>query len=107
LFVVKITINTKLLQQQNQMTERPGKYEHNGKPPTANTSSREIAEKFATAIGEFNWKVDYLKFCHLLELDPGDYADEQYRYFQQLAESLTRFNAEALAKMINAGLGKE
>jgi hypothetical protein len=89
------------------MTERPGKYEHNGKPATASTSSKEIAERFATAIGEFNWQVDYFKFCELLELEPGDFADDQYRYFQQLAESLTRFNAESLAKMIDAGSGKE
>ncbi|MGF2037285.1 MAG: hypothetical protein RMZ43_018520 [Nostoc sp. CmiVER01] len=85
------------------MTERPGKYEHNGKPPTVSTSSREIAEKFANAIGELNWTIDYFRFCELLELEPGEYANDQYRYFQQLAESLTRFNAESLAKMIDAG----
>jgi hypothetical protein len=43
----------------------------------------------------------------LLELEPSDYADQQYQYFQQLAESLTRFNTETLAKMIDAGLGRE
>jgi hypothetical protein len=42
----------------------------------------------------------------LLELEPSEYAYEQYRHFQQLASSLTRFNAESLAKMIDAGLGK-
>jgi hypothetical protein len=60
----------------------------------------------ANAIAEYNWKVDYFKFSQLLELEPGQYADDQYRYFQQLAESLTRFNAESLAKMINAGVKK-
>ncbi|WP_193200661.1 hypothetical protein [Nostoc sp. MG11] len=43
----------------------------------------------------------------LLELEPGDYAYEQYRHFQQLAEALTRFNAESPALMIDAGLGRE
>lgn len=85
------------------MTEEGSIYNHNGKQSIASTQSRQIAEKFASAIGEFNWKVDYFKFCQLLELEPGEYADEQYRYFQQLAESLTRFNAESLAKMIDAG----
>ncbi|WP_191762384.1 hypothetical protein [Komarekiella delphini-convector] len=43
----------------------------------------------------------------LLELEPDDYAYQHYRHFQQLAESLTRFNAESLALMIDAGLGEE
>ncbi len=60
----------------------------------------------ANAIAEYNWKVDYFKFSQLLELEPGQYADDQYRYFQQLAESLTRFNAESLAKMIDTGVKK-
>ncbi|MEH1808285.1 hypothetical protein [Nostoc sp.] len=85
------------------MTEQGSIYNHNSKQSTASTESRQIAEKFASAIGEFNWKADYFKFCELLELDPGEYADEQYRYFQQLAESLTKFNTESLSKMINAG----
>ncbi|WP_193199755.1 hypothetical protein [Nostoc sp. MG11] len=83
------------------MTERGEIYNHNGKATAANLSSRDLASKFAHAIGEFNWRTDYLKFCQLLELEPGDYADEQYRHFQQLAESLTRFNAESPALMID------
>jgi hypothetical protein len=88
------------------MTER-GSYNYNGKPTAANLSSRDLAQRFAHAIAEFNWRTDYLKFCSLLELEPSDYADQQYQYFQQLAESLTRFNTETLAKMIDAGLGRE
>lgn len=72
------------------MTEQGSIYNHNGQASTASIESRQIAEKFASAIGENKWKIDYFKFCELLELEPGDYADEQYRYFQQLAESLTR-----------------
>ncbi|MBD2450518.1 hypothetical protein H6G76_25865 [Nostoc sp. FACHB-152] len=49
--------------------------------------------------------VDYVKFCELLELEPSEYADQQYQYFQQLAEALTRFDAEALALMIDVGEG--
>ncbi|MBD2533733.1 hypothetical protein H6G97_30935 [Nostoc flagelliforme FACHB-838] len=86
------------------MTESGSTYNHNGKPATANKESRDLAEKFATAIGEFNWRTDYIKFCQLLELEPSEYADEQYRHFQQLAEALTRFNAETLALMIDAGI---
>ena len=48
------------------MTEQGSIYNHNGKQSTASTQSRQIAEKFASAIGEFNWKVDYFKFCQLL-----------------------------------------
>lgn len=77
---------------------------HIGQPAAATKESRQLAERFATAIAEFNWRVDYLKFCKLLELEPSDYADEQYGYFQQLAESLTRFNAQSLAKMVDAGI---
>ncbi|MCC5618293.1 hypothetical protein LC605_25050 [Nostoc sp. CHAB 5836] len=88
------------------MTDRSNTYNYNGSPAAASKESQDLAERFATAIGEFNWQTDYFKFCELLELEPGDYADEQYRYFQQLAESLTRFNAESLAKMIDAGIDK-
>ncbi|MBG1270825.1 hypothetical protein [Nostoc sp. WHI] len=88
------------------MTERNNTCNHNGRPTEATKESQQLAERFASCIGEFHWRVDYLKFCELLELEPGDYADEQYRYFQQLAEALTRFNAESLAKMIDAGIGK-
>ncbi|MBD2536492.1 hypothetical protein H6G97_47350 [Nostoc flagelliforme FACHB-838] len=88
------------------MTERGSTYNHNGRPGATSKESRDLAERFATAIGEFNWQTDYLKFCELLELEPSEYADEQYRHFQQLAEALTRFNAETLALMIDAGLGK-
>lgn len=82
-------------------------YNHNGKSTTASKESRELAERFATAIAEFNWQTDYLRFCELLGLEPDDYAYQHYRHFQQLAESLTRFNAESLALMIDAGLGRE
>lgn len=88
------------------MIERGNTYNHNGQPTAATKESRQLAERFASAIGEFNWQTNYFKFCELLELEPGEYADEQYRHFQQLAESLTRFNAESLAKMIDAGEGK-
>ncbi|MBD6621321.1 hypothetical protein FNW02_37980 [Komarekiella sp. 'clone 1'] len=89
------------------MSERGEIYNHNGKATAASLESRDLAQRFAAAIGEFNWRIDYVKFCELLKLEPGDYADQQYSYFQQLAESLTRFNAESLALMIDAGLGSE
>lgn len=88
------------------MTEQASTYEHNGKPPSPTSESLQMTQRFTKAIAEYNWTVDYVKFCELLELEPGDYADQQYRYFQQLAEALTRFDAESLAKMIDAGEAK-
>jgi len=64
----------------------------------------ELRKRFATAIAEFNWRVDYLNFCELQEMEPSDYADEQYGYFQQLASSLRIFNTKFLAKMVDAGI---
>ncbi|AUB43432.1 hypothetical protein COO91_09609 (plasmid) [Nostoc flagelliforme CCNUN1] len=77
---------------------------HIVQPAAATKESRQLAERFATAIAEFNWRVDYLKFCELFELEVSDYADEQYGYFQQLASSLRRFNTKFLAKMVDAGI---
>ncbi|MEH1921733.1 hypothetical protein [Nostoc sp.] len=88
------------------MTELGSTYNHNGQASTASIESRQIAKEFTNGIAEYNWKVDYFKFCQLLELEPGQYSDDQYRYFQQLAESLTRFNTESLAKMIDAGISE-
>ncbi|MBE8992700.1 hypothetical protein [Nostoc sp. LEGE 12450] len=48
------------------MTEQGSAYNHNGQASTASIESRQIAEKFANGIAEFNWKVDYFKFCELL-----------------------------------------
>jgi hypothetical protein len=38
------------------------------------------------------------------EMEPSDYADEQYGYFKQLTSSLRTFNTQCLAKMIDAGI---
>ncbi|MBD2459218.1 hypothetical protein H6G80_34925 [Nostoc sp. FACHB-87] len=85
------------------MTEPAITQNHNATPTSPTQESLQLARRFAKAIGEFNWRVDYVKFCELLELEASEYADQQYQYFQQLAEALTRFDAEALAKMIDAG----
>ncbi|WP_267921680.1 hypothetical protein [Nostoc favosum] len=37
-------------------------------------------------------------------MEPSDYADEQYGYFQEVVESLRRFNTPCLAKMVDAGI---
>ncbi|AUB44406.1 hypothetical protein COO91_10629 (plasmid) [Nostoc flagelliforme CCNUN1] len=37
-------------------------------------------------------------------MEPSDYADEQYGYFQQLAELLNIFDTYSLAKMVDAGI---
>jgi hypothetical protein len=42
------------------MTEKGEIYNYNGRPATASKESRDLAEKFATAIGELNWRTDYL-----------------------------------------------
>lgn len=77
----------------------------NATPTGPTLQSLQLSRRFIKAIEEFNWTVDYVKFCELLELEPSEYADQQYQYFQQLAEALTRFDADALAKMIDAGQG--
>ncbi|MBD2441174.1 hypothetical protein [Nostoc sp. FACHB-110] len=85
------------------MTEPAITQTHNATPTNPTQESLQLARRFTKAIEEFNWRVDYVKFCELLELEPSTYADQQYQYFQQLAEALTRFDADALAKMIDAG----
>ncbi|MBD2451169.1 hypothetical protein H6G76_29370 [Nostoc sp. FACHB-152] len=87
------------------MTEPATTQTHNGTPTNPTQESLQLARRFSKAIEEFNWMVDYVKFCELLELEPSEYADQEYQYFQQLAEALTRFDAESLAKMIDAGQG--
>lgn len=57
------------------MTERGSTYNHNGRPKSPTRESLQLAERFAKAIDEFKWTVDYVKFCELLELEPGSYAD--------------------------------
>ncbi|MBW4455618.1 MAG: hypothetical protein KME55_24525 [Nostoc indistinguendum CM1-VF10] len=37
-------------------------------------------------------------------MEPSDYADEQYGYFQQLAELLKIFNTQCVAKMADLEL---
>jgi len=89
------------------MTEPATTQNHNATPTSPTQESLQMTRRFTKAIEEFNWTVDYVKFCELLELEPSDYADQQYQYFQQLAEALTRFDADALAKMIDAGQENE
>ncbi|WP_269144808.1 hypothetical protein [Nostoc sp. WHI] len=37
-------------------------------------------------------------------MEPSDYADEQYGYFQEVAESLRIFNTQCVRKMVDAGI---
>ncbi|HYW21800.1 MAG TPA: hypothetical protein VE956_21325 [Nodularia sp. (in: cyanobacteria)] len=62
-----------------------------------------IAENFTTAINNFNWRTDYLKFCEVLGFIPDSYAEEKYQQFRELVSYLDCFDKEAIAKMLEAG----
>ena len=61
------------------------------------------AENFTTALNNFNWRADYLKFCEVLGFTPDNYAEEKYQQFRELVSYLDCFDKEAIAKMIEAG----
>lgn len=88
------------------MTERGGSYNHDGKPAKPPSEAQQLASRFVAAIANLHWRIDYVKFCELLDLEPSDYADQKYSQFQQLAEALNFFDEESLAKMVDAGEGK-
>lgn len=69
--------------------------------PTA--ESLELAEKFSNQIENFQWRGDYFKFCEVLGLTPDDYAESHYQRFVELAEALSHFRGEELAKILDAG----
>jgi hypothetical protein len=65
--------------------------------------SLKIAETFKNLSGNFHWRADYLKFCEVLGYTPDEWAENKYRQFQELIEALNQFDAESLAKMLDAG----
>lgn len=89
------------------MTEKQGHYhQDDGHPfnkPKSQSHSEIIAKSFIDGVQAFHWKADFIKFCEILELEADDYAERQYRAFQELVERLNEFNSEALAKMIDWG----
>lgn len=83
------------------MTETPGSYKTD--KPEISPEALEAAENFATALNNFNWRTDYLNFCEVLGLTPGNYAEEKYQQFRELVSYLDCFDKEAIAKMLEAG----
>lgn len=63
----------------------------------------ETAESFTTALNNFHWRADYLRFCEVLGFTPDNYAEEKYQQFRELVSYLDCFDKEAIAKMIEAG----
>lgn len=61
------------------------------------------AENFTTALNNFHWRADYLRFCEVLGFTPDSYAEEKYQQFRELVSYLDCFDKEAIAKMIEAG----
>ncbi|MBD2387849.1 hypothetical protein [Cylindrospermum sp. FACHB-282] len=75
--------------------------------PTTSPEAKIIAKRFSTAINDFRWRSDYLKFCKVLGYEPTEYTKKEYNKFLQLAESLHYFDPKSLAKLIDAGEGKQ
>lgn len=83
------------------MTETPGSYETD--QPEVTPEALDKAESFITALNNFNWRTDYIKFCEVLGYTPDDWAESKYQQFQELINYLGCFDKEAIAKMIEAG----
>ncbi|BAZ28489.1 hypothetical protein NIES4074_09220 [Cylindrospermum sp. NIES-4074] len=73
---------------------------------TISAEAKQIAKRFSTAINDFRWRYDYLKFCKVLGYEPTEYTKKEYNKFLQLAESLHYFDPKSLAKLIDAAEGK-
>ncbi len=73
---------------------------------TTTQEAKLVAKRFSSAINDFRWRCDYLKFCEVLGFSPSDYAKKEYQRFLQLAESLHAFDTKSLAKLIDAGEGR-
>jgi hypothetical protein len=62
-----------------------------------------IADTFKTLLGNFHWRTDYIKFCEVLGYTPDQWAEDKYRRFQELVDSLNQFDSQTVAKMLEAG----
>lgn len=91
------------------MSETSGIYRReNGQPFNNQKKPAQVTtEKFVTALSEFHWRADFIKFCEVLSLTPDNYAEEKYQRFQELISNLNEFEIEALAKMVSAGGGNK
>jgi hypothetical protein len=85
------------------VTEKPGDYNYDGKPPAPKPEVQELAEKFSQRIENFKWRGDYFKFCEVLELTPDEYAETHYQRFAELADALSHFRIDELAKILEVG----
>lgn len=55
------------------------------------------------AIGKASWNLDLWKFADAIGSNADhDYVKDKFREFQMLSKSLGRFDAETLAKIVNA-----
>jgi len=55
------------------------------------------------AIGKASWSLDLWKFADAIGSSADhDYTKDKFREFQALSKSLSRFDSETLAKIVNA-----
>ncbi|MBD2595991.1 hypothetical protein H6G74_16885 [Nostoc spongiaeforme FACHB-130] len=83
------------------MTNTPGSYEADN--PEVTPQALDKAFGFITALNNFNWRTDYIKFWKVLDYTPDDWAESEYKQFQELINYLGRFDKEAIALMIEVG----
>jgi len=83
------------------MTETP--VSHETEEPKVSPEALQTSESFTTALNNFNWRSDYLRFCEVLGFTPDSYAEEKYQQFRELVSYLDCFDKDAIAKMIEAG----
>ncbi len=85
------------------MTEKFGEYSYDGKPLAPKSEAEEVAEKFSQWVENFQWRGDYFKFCEVLGLTPDEYAETHYQRFAELADALSHFRTDELAKILQVG----
>lgn len=68
-----------------------------------NTILIAATQEFLESINSFAWKADYTKFCETLGFNTDSYSEEKYQQFRELINHLNCFDAELIAKIIEAG----
>ena len=74
--------------------------------PEVSPEALKAAESFTTALNNFHWRADYLKFCEVLGFTPDSYAEEKYQQFRELVSYLDCFDKEAIVKCWRQGSDK-
>lgn len=60
--------------------------------------------EFKKGIGSAVWKMDLRRFAEIIDSDARhQYTQDKFKELSMLSKALSRFDAETLAKIINAG----